>query len=390
MVPPELLDADARAGHAALRQIADAVAAMPDDDGRAAQRRAERVLQLGVCAVRPRAGAAHAVLLQRAHLLLQALGIRRQHVAHERLRAPRLGVDALGGGHDQQHARGYQPRDDRRRLVVVHALVHLAALPAQRGQLPLAVLLVGDGVVVVDDRDRALLLRPQEQAADVLALLRIVEVLVLNEHLAHGILLPDEVPVLLHQDGLALRGVVRLGVHAVAGQLMPGAADVVEPPDLRRAGGHPDHARAQLAPQPGKDVVVDVGVLAADERHRADLADEVKVVLHNRNLLALGIRWAAAQTCLRDFIPQTPFFASRCMTTECLMMRLFVIPLPRGDLERAVRLLQQHDARQLMREGHRRKGQLQLRAAHHLLRQPQRAADDEHHAPTCVNQLRQL
>ena len=26
---------------------------------------------------------------------------------------------------------------------------------------------------------------------------------------------------------------------------------------------------------------------------------------------AHGLRWAAAQTCLRDFIPQTPFFASR-------------------------------------------------------------------------------
>ena len=24
-----------------------------------------------------------------------------------------------------------------------------------------------------------------------------------------------------------------------------------------------------------------------------------------------GIRWAAAQTCLRDIVPQTPFFASR-------------------------------------------------------------------------------
>ena len=26
---------------------------------------------------------------------------------------------------------------------------------------------------------------------------------------------------------------------------------------------------------------------------------------------AIGLRWAAAQTYLRDFIPQTPFFASR-------------------------------------------------------------------------------
>ena len=26
---------------------------------------------------------------------------------------------------------------------------------------------------------------------------------------------------------------------------------------------------------------------------------------------AMGLRRAAAQTCLRDFIPQTPFFASR-------------------------------------------------------------------------------
>ena len=26
-----------------------------------------------------------------------------------------------------------------------------------------------------------------------------------------------------------------------------------------------------------------------------------------------GIRWAAAQTCLRDVVPQTPFFASRAL-----------------------------------------------------------------------------
>ena len=122
-----------------------------------------------------------------------------------------------------------------------------AILPPKRGQLPLAVFRVGHRIVVIDDRYGALLLGAQEQPPDVLALARIVEVLMLHEHLAHAVLLADEVAVLLHEDRLALRGIVGLGVHAVARQLMAGAPDVVQPSDFRRAGGHPNHARAQFA-----------------------------------------------------------------------------------------------------------------------------------------------
>ena len=34
-----------------------------------------------------------------------------------------------------------------------------------------------------------------------------------------------------------------------------------------------------------------------------------------------GIRWAAAQTCLRDIVPQTPFFASRVSSKLAIIQR---------------------------------------------------------------------
>ena len=58
----------------------------------------------------------------------------------------------------------YEARDLRRRLVVVHAF-HGVPVPALDGfDLPLPVLFRADGVVVVDDGDRPLLLRPEKQA----------------------------------------------------------------------------------------------------------------------------------------------------------------------------------------------------------------------------------
>ena len=251
-----------------------------DDHRRAAQHGAQRVLQLGMRAVRTRAAGADAASLQLAHLARDLLRVCAGNLAHERRRILRVTVDALGRGQNQQHLCGDEPCNHCGGLVVVHALVHLRALQAQVRQLPLAVLLVGDRVVVVDDRNRALVARAQQRAADVLALLRVVEVLMLHQQLAHAVRLRDEAAVLLHEQHLALRGVVGLDVLRVAGQLAARALHVVQPADLRRARRHPDHARAQLRAQAGKDVVVDVVVLPADQRHGADLADKFKVVVH--------------------------------------------------------------------------------------------------------------
>ena len=113
-----------------------------------------------------------------------------------------------------------------------------------------------------------------------LALFRIVKVLMLDQHLAHGILLPDKVTVLLHQDALTLRSVVGLGVHAVAGQLMPCPLHIIKPPDFRRAGRDPNHAGAQFSAQTGEDIIVNVGVLTANQCHGANLADQLKIVFH--------------------------------------------------------------------------------------------------------------
>ena len=114
-----------------------------------------------------------------------------------------------------------------------------------------------------------------------LPLLQVIEVGMLHQQLPHAVLRADELPVVLHEDALALGGVVGLVLLRVAGELAAGTLDVVQAADLRRAGGHPDHAGLQLAPQAGEDVVVDILVLPADQRHGADLAHQVEFIIHS-------------------------------------------------------------------------------------------------------------
>ena len=57
----------------------------------------------------------------------------------------------------------------------------------------------------------------------------------------------------------------------------------------------------------------------------------------------------------------------------------FMIFFSRRDLHRAVSLLKQHHARQLVRKGHQGKRQFEIRPRNDLGRQPQRTADDKDH-----------
>ena len=60
--------------------------------------------------------------------------------------------------------------------------------------------------------------------------------------------------------------------------------------------------------------------LCASNSHGKDVraAHSLFPFLSSFSLLrSKGIRWAAAQTCLRDFIPQTPIFASRAFKLLC-------------------------------------------------------------------------
>ena len=97
-----------------------------------------------------------------------------------------------------------------------------------------------------------------------------------------AVFLMDELPVVLHQDALPLRGIVRLYLVVAAAEFTPGTLQVIQPPDFRRAGRDPNHTGLEFRAQPGKDVVVNILVLFANQRHRADLADKVKLVVHHR------------------------------------------------------------------------------------------------------------
>ena len=129
------------------------------------------------------------------------------------------------------------------------------------------------------------------------AFLLVVEMRVLDEQLPHRVAMRDIAAVFADQNRLPLRSIVRLDLLRVAGQLTAVAADVVEPTDLRCTARDPDHAWAQLAAEPRDDVVVDVAVLFADERHGADLADEFIVKFGHGKRLPAGER--PPQDCTR-------------------------------------------------------------------------------------------
>ena len=228
------------------------------------------------------AGLEGAVILQKVREGKGDYGFnaRTGHVAHQRFGIMRILIDPLSRRHQHQRSRLHQVRDHRSRFVVVDALMHhVAVLPAHR-QLHFPVLFVRYRIVIVHNRDRLLLRRPDEQLANVFALLRIVEVRVLHQQLPHTVFRRDELPVILHQDALTLRGVVSLVLRRIPAQLAPGALHVVQPPDLRRAACDPYHPRPELRAQPRKNVIVDILILFADQRHGTNLAYQIKPIRH--------------------------------------------------------------------------------------------------------------
>ena len=167
--------------------------------------------------------------------------------------------------------------------------MHHVAIFATGRQLHLAVFLVAHRVVVVHNRDSTLLRRTDQQLADMLTLFRIVEVGMLHQQLAHAVFWGDELPIVLHEDGLALRGVVGFILLRVAGQLLARATDIIQPADLCCAARHPDHAGLQFPAQPGENVIVNVLILLADQGHGADLADQLEGIV--RHALYASTPW---------------------------------------------------------------------------------------------------
>ena len=178
-----------------------------------------------------------------------------------------VGINAVRGGHDEQGLALDEAGDLACGLVVVHALDGVSALGEDPAYLVLAVLLIAHGVVVVDDGDGVLPRAAAEHVVKVSTLLLVVEVLVLHEDLPHAETAVDELPVSLHEDGLPLRGIVRLVLLVGAVEFPARAFEIVQPADLGGARGHPHEAGAQLARKPGYDVVVHILIFAVDERH---------------------------------------------------------------------------------------------------------------------------
>ena len=121
-----------------------------------------------------------------------------------------------------------------------------------------------------------------------LGLFLIVKMAVFHQHLPHRVAGVDKLAVKLHKHGLPLGSVVRLDLLHVALQLAAVALHVVDATDLGGARAHQNIPRPQIMGQAGKDVVVQIVILFADERHRADLYHCVKVKMRH-GLLPLDI-----------------------------------------------------------------------------------------------------
>ena len=224
-------------------------------------------IQLRPRAVCAGAARAHAALLQLVQPCKHLFGRRALDGRHKRAGVARVAVDAVHARENDQIARMHQIADDGGRLIVVDALDRFRAERAHMRELHLSHLFNAHRVVIVHDRYRVVLRAAQQERTDVAALFRVVEVRVLHKKLPHGVFRPDVAAVLAHEDRLSLRGVIRLDLLGIAGELAPLPAHIVEPSDLRCAAGYPDHAGPELPPQAGKDVVIDVVVGLADQGH---------------------------------------------------------------------------------------------------------------------------
>ena len=78
-------------------------------------------------------------------------------------------------------------------------------------------------------------------------------------------------------------------------------------------------ARLCRLPMPQATIEIPVQFIRMLSYFREILSEYIRIVIVAYRLLSdsclwalrAWVRWAAAQTCLRDFIPQTPFIASR-------------------------------------------------------------------------------
>ena len=104
----------------------------------------------------------------------------------------------------------------------------------------------------------------------------VVEVHVLQKYLADAVFRLDELAVGVHEDGLSLRGVVGLVLFSQAAELVPGAVQVIQTADFRRAAGNQNHTRAQIAAQTLENVVVNFVFGLLDQRHGADFYHQIK------------------------------------------------------------------------------------------------------------------
>jgi len=165
-------------------------------------------------------------------------------------------VDTLGACKQQQGFHARKLGNHLSGFIIVHAFNYIDSLGAAAGQFHFANLFLVHGIVIIDDGNRTLFGGALQQAADVLLLLRIVEMVMLYQYLPHAILRADEAAVIVHENCLPLRAIIHLILLGIAAKLMPRACDVIQPPHFRRAAGNQQHSRAQSRAQPLENIII--------------------------------------------------------------------------------------------------------------------------------------
>ena len=108
--------------------------------------------------------------------------------------------------------------------------------------------------------------------------------LMFDKYLSYAEPAVDILAVSLHQNGLPLCGIVGFVFLVRSSELLARALDVVQSSDFRCTGSNPDVTGTEFARKTCDDVVIHILILAVNQCHRADFADEFDVEVCHTNL----------------------------------------------------------------------------------------------------------
>ena len=141
----------------------------------------------------------------------------------------------------------------------------------------------------------------------------------LHQHLPHRVFGIHKIPIKPHQNSLTLGGIVRLNLLQIALKLTARALHIVNPSNFYRARTHQNIAWPQIVRQSGNDIIIQVVILFANERHRANFHYSIECKV--RHLFPLSWLPAAGHIVC---------FAHLLAAAGKRIRRIFILALPQS------------------------------------------------------------